>query len=744
MPEAETRSGVGQPIRRRDGIAKVTGAARYAADRPVPGLLHAVLAVSGIARGRLKRLDIAAAKTEPGVIEVMTSANRPALAIDPDAPSASPFGTKLDLLQTDEIRYAAQPIAVVIGETLEAATEGARRLAPQYDAVAPIVDLETAERFVPKAVGAGGPPAFRLGDVAAGLATSVRQVEAVCETAPHYHNPIEAHVVIASWEGDRLTLDMPTQGLALTRARIAELLGLAEADIHIRSEFLGGAFGSKGLQLSPQILGILAARLVGRPVKLVLAREQMYGPVAHRAATRQTLRLGADEAGSLRAIDHRVLTYTSSFDDFIEPAADISRILYASPAIATAYEAVRLDVGTPMFMRAPGHATGSLALECAIDEMAWSCGMDPLAFRLRNYAETEPGSGRPFSSKALRECYAAGSDRFGWASRPLAPRRMRDAAGLLVGWGVGTATLPSHMFFQGQARALLRSDGSACIESGVHDMGQGAGTALAQIAADALGLPVGRIEFRLGDSRLPDAGFAAASSHTVTAGLAIHAACQDAVSKLMHLAAQAPTSPLFGAGNARIVAQDGRLHLRDDPGRGESYADIVQRAGLAEIEGVGRSAPDPAARAAYAMHAHGAVFAEVKVDPDLGQLRVTRLVGAFAAGRIVNPRLARSQCSGGMIWGLSLALHEGAVTDRGSGRILNADLSEYRVPVHADIGAIETLLIEEPDAHVNALGVKGGVGEIGPTGTAGAIANAVWHATGRRIRRFPLTPEQLL
>jgi xanthine dehydrogenase YagR molybdenum-binding subunit len=417
----------------------------------------------------------------------------------------------------------------------------------------------------------------------------------------------------------------------------------------------------------PQILGIIAARVVGKPVKLVLRREQMYGPVGHRAPTRQTLRMGADAGGNLTALDHRTRTTSSTFDDFFEPASDISHTLYASPAIATSHEGVRVDTGTPLFMRAPGEATGSIALESAIDEMAQACGMDPLAFRLKNYAEVEPISGKPFSSKALRDCYTQGARQFGWEHRP----------------------------------------------------------------------------FRSGTSDLPDGGIAGGSAHTATAGMAIHNAGADAIARLADLATNDDRSPLFGAGNAGVIARDGRLFRRDDESRSESYADILARAGLAQIEGHGTSAADPAAQSTYAMHAHGAVFAEVKVDPDLGQIRATRLVGAFAAGRIINPRMARSQLYGGMIWGVSFALHEHAVMDPRSGRPMNPNLGEYHVPVNADVPSLEAILVEEIDPHVNALGIKG-VGEIGITGTAGAVANAVWHATGVRVRQFPITLDRLI
>ena len=734
-------SSIGQPLTRREGVLKTTGAARFAADNHPPGMAYAALAVSSIAHGRVTAMDVAAARAHPGVIEVMTPANAPKLALDPDA-KTNPFMFRLDVLQNDAVRYANQPVAVVVADTLEAATEGAALLAPQYEAEPARTGLDSDDSFAPPAVGAGSPAKEEHGDVAAGLAAASVRMEAVYDTPAQYHNAMEPHAIVAAWDGDTLSIDTPSQGMAMAQARIAGLFGIAPEGIHIRSPFLGGGFGSKGLVSGPQVLGIMAARLVGRPVKLVLRREQMYGPVGHRAPTRQTLRMGADGQGALTALAHHAKTATSAFDDFIEPAASASHTLYASPAITTSHEAVRIDTGTPLFMRAPGEAPGSAALESAVDEMALACGMDPLAFRLKNYAEVEPISGKPFSSKALRQCYEQGAERFGWAARPQAPRQMRDEAGLLVGWGMGTATFPALMF-QGHARAVLRQDGTGVVETGAHDMGQGAWTAFAQIAADALGLDLDRIEFRSGTSDLPDAGIAGGSAHTATVGMAIHGAGADVIAKLADLAMGDERSPLFGAGNAGVIARGGRLHRRDDEARSESYADILARAGRDVIEGQGTGAADPAAQSAYAMHAHGAVFAEVKVDPDLGQVRVTRLVGAFAAGTIVNPRLVRSQYYGGMIWGVSFALHEHAVTDHRSGRLMNPNLAEYHVPVNADTPSIEAILVEERDLHVNALGIKG-VGEIGITGTAGAIANAVWHATGVRVRSFPITLDRLI
>jgi xanthine dehydrogenase YagR molybdenum-binding subunit len=734
-------SNIGQPHTRREGVLKVTGAAKYAADHHPSGMLYAVLAVSGIARGRVAFLDVAAAKAHPGVVEVITPANRPALAQDPDE-RANLFMFRLDLLQNDRVRYASQPIAIVIAETLEAATQGVALLEPRYETEPARVGLDAATSFVPPVVGPGFPAEAHCGDVEAGLAAATRTISETYETAAQYHNPMEPHAIVAAWDGDKLSIDTPSQGLALAQGRLAGLFGVSPDNIHIRSPFLGGGFGCKGMITGPQVLGAIAARAVGKPVKLVLRREQMYGPVGHRASTRQTLRLGTDHDGKLVALDHHTKTMSSTYDDFLEPASNVSHAVYASAAIATSHEAVRADVGTPMFMRAPGEATGSIALESAIDEMAHACGMDPLAFRLKNYAEVEPISGKSFSSKALRECYRQGAERFGWERRPIAARQMRDRDGLLVGWGVGTAAFPALMF-AGNAKAVLRRDGSGVMEIGAHDMGQGAWTALAQIAADALGIDLDQLEFRSGTSDLPDAGIAGGSAHTATAGIAIHNAGADVIARLADLAMKDRRSPLFGAGNAGVIARGGRLFRRDDPSRSESYADILGRDGLAQIEGHGTSAADQAAQSDYAMQAHGAVFAEVKVDPDLGQIRATRVVGAFAAGRIINPRMVESQLCGGMIWGVSFALHEQAVIDSRSGRVMNANLAEYHIPVNADVPSLESILVEEHDPHVNALGIKG-VGEIGITGTAGAVANAVWHATGIRVRKFPITLDRLI
>jgi xanthine dehydrogenase YagR molybdenum-binding subunit len=741
-PAAQLRYGsnAGQPLTRREGALKVTGRATFAADNHPPGMLYAVIAVSRIARGRVTSLDVAAAKAHAGVVEVMTPGNRPPLAQNPDAKMGF-FGFRFEALQNDLVRYANQPIAVVIAETLESATEGAVLLNPQYQVDQARTGLGDGERFQPQAVGVGGPPRTAHGDVAAGFSAAAQTTEAEFVTPAQYHNAMEPHAVVAQWDGDKLTLDMPNQALVLSCAAYAAYFGIPPENVLLRSPYIGGGFGSKAILNGPQILAILAARMLQRPVKLALTRSQMYGPVGHRGQTWQKLRIGTDAAGRITALHHRSISATSSFDEFLEPAANASLPLYASPAILAEHEGVRLDSGTPGPMRAPGEASGSAALEVAMDEAADACGMDPLDFRLRNYAETEPGTGRAYSSKALRECYAEGAKHFGWAGRPLAPGQMRDKDGFLVGWGMGTAVFHCP-HFPAAARATLRDDGSALIETAGADMGQGAWTALAQIGAEALGLDPDKVEFRSGISSLPDGGVAGGSGHTASAGLALHNAGTDAIKQLTDLATADQASPLFGAGNVGVVARGGRLFRRDDETRSETYVEILKRARRSDVVGSAQAMRDPAVAEGHALFSHGAVFSEVKVDPDLRQMRITRLVGAFAAGRIINPRLVRSQYLGGMIWGASFALFEGAVTDKRTGRVMNGDLAEYHVPVNADMPSVEAILVPETDPYL-PLGLKG-VGEIGITGTVGAIANAVWHATGVRVRNYPIRIDDIM
>ncbi|WP_261397856.1 xanthine dehydrogenase family protein molybdopterin-binding subunit [Maritimibacter alkaliphilus] len=742
LPAAPLRYGSGGKVpARRDGLAKVTGAALYAADRQAEALLHAAFATAPVARGRVVALDTQAALAHPGVVQVYTPANRPPLAQHPDE-KRHPFNFRHEALQDDTIRYAGQPIAMVLAETPEAAAEGARLLAPEIAAEPPRVDHDAGTPWQPEMVGFFAPAQAEVGDVARGLAEAEQVVEVEIETPDQFHNAMEPHAILARWEGpEKLLLDTPNQGPVMIAGLVAGYLGLPEGAVEIRTPFIGGGFGSKLMIYGAMILTALAARDLGRPVKTVLSRAQMYGPVGHRAGTRQRLRLGIGSGGRLTALDHEVTALASSFEDFVEPSGHASQHLYAVPNLAMRHSARRVDRGTPVAMRAPGEASGSAALEVAMDVAAEAAGLDPLAFRLSNYAETDPATGRPFSSKALRECYAAGAEAFGWAGRPAA-RMGRDAEGRLIGWGMGTSQYMCTMY-RGEARVKVHADGTASAAIAGVDMGQGAWTILAQCAAEGLSMDPERLRLTSGSSVLPDGAVAGGSGHTATAGMAASEAGRNAVEQLISLATADPASPLFGAGNSGVVARDGRLSRADDPSRGESYSEVLARAGLAEVEGQGVGERVQAHREGYAMFSHGAVFAEVAIDPELAQMRVTRMVGAFACGRILNPRMVQSQLEGGLIWGLSFALHEEAQYDPATGRILNADLAGYHVPAHADIPQLTTLTVAEEDPYVNALGVKG-VGEVGITGSAGAIANAIRHATGFTPTRFPIRIEDVL
>jgi len=670
----------------------------------------------------------------------MTPANRPALAHDPDE-KVSAFSARLDVLQNDGVRYAGQPIALVIGETLEAASEGARLLSPAYREEPARMGLDGGVAFQPETVGISTPASGGRGDVESARSKAAQSVTAEIETPLQYHNAMETHAIVAQWDGDQLIVDTPNQALYFAQDSFATYFGIAPEKVTVRSPYLGGGFGSKAVVYGTLILAALAAKELGRPVKLVHKRTQMFGPVQHRSATRQRVRLDLDGQGKLLAIDHHSLVSTSSFDDWLDSASNISCELYQSEAIKVSHSGVRMDTGTPGAMRAPGMATGSSVLEVAMDMAAEKMGMDPVDYRLLNYADTHPIRGLPWSSKALRECYSAAAARFGWEGRPLEFGQMRDENGLLVGWGMGTAIFHAP-FFPAQASAIISSDGHVRFETSGADMGQGAWTVLAQMAADSLGMEASDIELEIGRTGIADGSVAGGSAHTASAGSALFAAGLDAVRQLAALATADPESPLFGAGNEGCFAQGGMLRRTADPEVGEPLADIMRRAGIERLVGDGRGRRENDAAANYAMASHGAVFAEVKVDPDLKQVRVTRLIGAFAAGRIINPLLAKSQLNGGMIWGLSFALHEEGLHDPTTGRPLNGDLAGYHIPVNADVPHVESILVHEDDPHVNSLGVKG-VGELGITGSVGAIANAVWHATGRRITRYPIHPRDL-
>jgi xanthine dehydrogenase YagR molybdenum-binding subunit len=524
------------------------------------------------------------------------------------------------------------------------------------------------------------------------------------------------------------------------RARLASVFGIPPGNVEVITKFVGGAFGCKGSQWPHTILAPMAAKLIGRPVRIELWRPQMWGSVGFRPPTVQRVGLGATRDGKLTTQVHEVLSPTSTFDEFVEPSGQITTMLYASPALRVTHRLARVNTGTPTYMRAPGESTGSFALESAMDELAYATGLDPIELRLRNYAETDPTKDVPFSSKSLRECYRQGAAAFGWSRRTPQPGALRDGR-YRIGLGMASASYPTH---RSRAAATVRiaSDGSVVVRSGGVDIGTGAYTAFTQIAAETLGIAPARVRMELGDTAFPAAPVAGGSQLTASVGSAVKLAALDARSRLAGMAVADPASPLHGLTAAALDVQDGRFVARAQPGRSDAFAAIVARAGETPVEGSSDAAPGAEAKA-FSMHAFGAQFAEVRVDSALGEVRLVRQVGAFAAGRIVNAKTARSQYLGGMVFGAGMALLEETRYDERSGRIMNANLSEYLVPVNPDIADVEIILVPEDDPHVNPIGVKG-IGEIGIVGAAAAIANAVYHATGKRIRDLPIAPEKLL
>ena len=708
---------VGQPIDRVEGHLKVTGHATYTADWNIPGLTYAVLVTSTIAKGRIVSIDTTAATQVPGAIAVFTHKNRIALAKDPMKPDpAQHIDRALQLLQDERVFYANQPVAMVVGETFESATEAADRVAIRYAETKPELTLEAglARSYVPeKAGGAGDPGQSKRGDPDGALTSAPHRQKEVYSTPFQTHSPMEPHATIAVWEGsDKLTLYDASQGIFGARKRVADLLGLATENVRVISLYLGGGFGSKGPTWSHTLLCAMAARQVKRPVKLVLCRRQMFGPVGFRSATRQMIAVGADNDGKLAALTNETLSHTSTFDEFTETATMPTRMLYSVPNNSTVQRLVRSDIGTPSFTRAPGEAPGSFALEVALDEMAYRVGIDPLELRLRNYAEKDENKNLPWSTKSLRECYLKGAERFGWSKRQSKPRSM-SSGNNLVGWGMATSLYPAT---RSPASAVARMDaaGDVFVEAGSQDLGGGTYTIMTQIAADALGVPVSRVTFRLGNTRYPETPVSGGSQTAATTGSAVFlaaSALKEKLSAMMH--------------------------------DGETPAQAIARSGQRFVEAQVSAKPDSDAKTSFSSFSFGAQFAEVHVDKDLGQIRVVRMTGVFGAGRILNAKTARSQFIGGMTWGISMALHENTVYDLSLGRVVNNNLAEYHVPTSADIGTLDVSWVDEDDRHVSTIGAKG-IGEIGITGSAAAVANAIYHATGKRIRDLPITPDKLL
>jgi len=572
------------------------------------------------------------------------------------------------------------------------------------------------------------------------LATAAVKVEQTYTTPVENHNPMEPHATTAVWQGDHLLLYDATQGVFGAKKKVAAVLGISPENVRIMSYFVGGGFGCKGSVWAHVVLAAMAARQVNRPVKLVLGRMQMFGPVGFRPETMQQVSLGATREGKLTALRHAGTSITSTFDEFIEPVAKTARMIYACPHIETSHRLVRLNVGTPTYMRAPGEASGSFALESAMDELAYALKIDPIELRLRNYAEVDPDKKLPWSSKSLRECYQQGAARFGWQKRNPTPRSMRDGD-TLIGWGMATATYPTNRS-PASAIAQIKADGTAVVRSGSQDIGTGTYTVMTQIAADALGMPIEKIQFELGDTNLPETPVSGGSQTAASVGSAVHLAGTAARSKLLQLALTDRASPLYGAAAEDVIAQNSGFTLKNKAAKAETYGAILARHGLKTIEARADAKPGEE-KEKYSMHSFGAQFAEVRVNPASGEVRVSRWVGAFGVGRLLNAKTANSQLIGGIVYGIGMALMEHTVMDPNRGRVVNADLAEYHVPVNADVPPIDVIFVDEHDPHVNPIGVKG-IGEIGITGTAAAIANAVYHATGQRIRDLPITLDKLL
>lgn len=732
---------VGQPLDRIDGVLKVTGQAQYAAEFPAGKLAHAVLVTSTIARGRVTAIDAARAEAAPGVLRVMTSRNAPRLDAQGQAKVTPPALRRLSLLQDDEVHYDNEPIAVVVADTLERATHAAELLRVTYAPAAPALDFARGKSgsHAPASM-IGGPADTKRGDVDAGMRAARVRVDAVYSTPMEHHNPMEPHAVLASWDGPQLTLYDTTQGVSNAQRAVATLLGMPVEHVRVISPFVGGGFGCKGSVWSHVVLCAMAARETGRPVRLALTRPQMFGPVGGRPRTEQHIAVGAKADGTITALRHDTYANTSTIEDWTETCGVVTRMLYATPNLVTTHRLVPLNVGTPTFMRAPGEATGTFALESAMDELAYALKMDPVELRLKNHADISGQEGKPWSSKQLRECYRVGADHFGWSRRPPAPRSLREG-NTLIGLGMATATYPARRS-EASAMAQILPDGTATVVSGTQDIGTGTYTVMTQVAADALGFPLERVRFALGDSTLPRAPVSGGSQSVASVAPAVYEAASAARAKLIELARADERSPLHGMPADELTVVDGWVVSRVRPTQRDPAAAILARAGSRPIE-ASASARSGSEHDRFAFDSFGAVFVEVHVDADLAIVRVPRVVAVYDVGRLLNAKTGRSQLMGGIVWGIGAALQEESVLDARYGRFVNANLAEYHVPVNADIGTIDVTVLEVPDYQFNVLGARG-IGEIGITGVAAAVANAVYHATGVRIRDLPITLDKVM
>ena len=686
----------GAPLNRIDGVQKVTGAAKYAYEYPVDNVTYVFPVQSTIAKGRVVSIDASAARALHGVIAVFSHENAPQLAPVNDA--------KLAVFQSESVAYRGQFVAAVVAETLEMARQGALLVVVGYEEQPHDVALraDRPDLYTPQIVNPFYQSDTASGDVETALAQAPVSLDSVYTTPAEHPNPLEPHTTVAVWNEDSVTLYDANQGPHPIRDTVATALKLPPERVRVISQYVGGAFGSKVDTHPHVILAVMAAQVARRPVKLALTRQQMYALAGYRSPTIQRVQLGAQRDGQLTAIAHDIVEQTATIHEFADPTAVPTRVMYAAPNRRTTHRLARLDVPATAWMRAPGECPGMFALESAMDELAIACGLDPIELRIRNEPAVDPESGRPFSSRNLVACLREGAQRFGWQPRDPTPR-LRRAGPWLIGTGVAASSYPALQF---PAAALVKVDqaGNYQVRIDAIDIGTGAWTALTQIAADALEVPPERVQLGIGDTSLPQALWATASTGTASWGWAI-----------------------FNAASAL------RARLQ------EEFGGSVPAEGL---EATGTFQANPEAQQ-YAMHAFGAQFAEVRVNMDTGEVRVPRLLGVFAAGHIINPKTARSQFLGGMTWGLSMALHEESVLDPRFGDYVNHDFAEYHIATNADVGTIDVSWIDEEDPHVNPMGVKG-IGEIGIVGTAAAIANAVYHATGIRVRDLPITLDKLL
>jgi xanthine dehydrogenase YagR molybdenum-binding subunit len=736
---------VGLPRNRIDGPAKVTGQATYAAEFAAPDLAHGYIVGSSIAKGAITHIDVSAAEAVAGVLKIFTHENRPRTAWfsssyqDQVGPPGKPFRPLYD----ETVLYSGQPIVLVVAETFEIARYAASLVRIQYAAETHKTDLQAArhESYEPSSKRFGMAPPSARGDAVDAFGKSDLRISQEYTIAAEYHNPMEPHATTVVWHGDdTITIHDKTQGVLNSQAYVASVFGLSKKTVRVISPFVGGGFGS-GLRPQHQLfLAVMASLELKRSMRVELTREQMFSHV-HRAETVNVLSLGADKDGRLNSVQHHAVAATSQFEDHQEVVVNWSGLLYKVDNASFQQDLAKLDIYTPGDMRAPGVPLGMFALESAIDELAIAADLDPIELRLINYTDTDQNSGKILTSKELRACYRQGAERFGWSKRNPVPGSMREGREL-IGWGMASGVWEAYMF-KTSARVTVSPDGKLEIACATSDIGTGTYTILAQIGADELGLAMGDVTVKLGDTSLPDAPVQGGSWTAASAGSAVMAACETLRGKLLGAAGKMPDSPFAKAKLEETIFITGRMALKADPSISVPLADIIAASDHSTIEAEETVKPSLLKYLQYSSFAHSAVFAEVRIDEDLGVIRVTRVVSAVAAGRILNPKTARSQIIGGVVWGVGMALHEEAMTDHNLGRIMNRSLAEYHVPVNADIHDIDVIFVDEVDTRVSPIGVKG-LGEIGIVGTAAAIANAVHHATGKRIRSLPITIDKLL